>query len=213
MVIRKNVLSTAMAALFASTPLMAYEAGDIMLRVGAAGVYPNAKSDELTPIAAGATVDADNAWSLGLSLSYMVTDKVGLGVLGAYPFEHDIVADGTISSLGDVASAKHLPPTVTLQYHFDAGSNLHPFVGAGINYTYFWDENTKGALTGVNLDLDDSWGFALEAGLDYEFSNSLLASAQVYYIDIDTEADLEGIGKFDVQIDPWVYFISLGKKF
>ena len=193
---------------------MAYEAGDMMLRVGAAGVYPTDESEEISTIAAGAEVEADSAWSLGLSLAYMLTDNVGVGLLAAYPFDHDIDASGSISGLGTVGEITHLPPTLTLQYYFNNSSALTPFVGAGLNYTFVYDEDTKGALAGSDLDVDDSWGYAFEAGIDYAINDQWMVSGQVYYIDLETEAEVSGgVGKFDVDINPWVYLITAGYKF
>jgi len=199
--------------LLTSLPVSAYEAGDLILRAGAAGVLPTGESETISAIAPGAKVEADDAWSLGLTGTYMFTDKIGVGVLAAWPFEHDIDAKGSISSLDKVGETKHLPPTVTLQYHFETGNSFHPYIGAGVNYTYFFDEETSGALNGLDLDLDDSWGLAGEVGLDYDLGDDWLISGQVWYIDIDTDADLEGVGKFDVDIDPWVVMIGVGKKF
>lgn len=212
--LKSAALSAAIAAIMISAPAMAYEAGDMMLRVGAAGVYPTGDSEDITPIAAGAKVEADSAWSLGLSFSYMFTDNIGVGVLGAYPFKHDIEAKGSISGLGKVGSTKHLPPTVTLQYYFNNTSKFTPFIGAGVNYTYFFDEDTKGALSSTDLNLDGSWGLAGEAGLDYDINDKWMVSGQVYYIDIETKAKIGGVpGDYNVKIDPWVYFLSAGYKF
>ena len=212
--LKKTALAAATAAVFASASAFAYEAGDMVLRVGAAGVYPTGDSEDITAIAPGAKVEADDAWSLGLSFAYMFTDNIGLGVLGAYPFEHDIEAKGSISSLGKVGSVKHLPPTVTLQYYFNNTSQLTPFIGAGVNYTHFFDEDTSGALSGANLDIDDSWGYAFEAGVDFDLNDKWIISGQIYYINIETEASVSGIpGNFDVDINPWVYFLSAGYKF
>ena len=95
----------------------------------------------------------------------------------------------------------------------------HPYLGVGINYTCFCDEETKGTLSdlGSDLSLGGSWGFALEAGLDYEFDNNWLVSGQVWYMGIEPEATLsiDGVGtdKFDVSIDPWVVMLGVGYKF
>ena len=130
----QNLLASVIAGgmLFGAASAGAYEAGDMVLRVGAAGVYPDADSDAVPGIP-GSGVDVDSAWSLGISFTWMATDAIGVGVLGAWPFEHDIEGDGTISALGNVAETKHLPPTFTLQYHFNTGNKFHPFVGAGFN--------------------------------------------------------------------------------
>jgi outer membrane protein len=192
---------------------LAYQAGDFVVRAGAAGVLPTGESDEITAIASGAEVEAQDTWSLGLTFTYMATDNLGVGLLAAWPFEHDIDASGSISGLGTVGETKQLPPTVTLQYHFNSSSALHPYVGAGLNYTTFFSEDTEGALSGTSLELDDSWGLAGELGLDYDLGNDWLVSGQVWYIDIDTDATVSGVGSFDVGIDPWVVMLGVGKKF
>lgn len=212
--LKSVVLST---ALVAAMPAFAYEAGDIIVRAGAAGVFPNDDSDSLNAIA-GARVTVEDTWSLGLTGTYMVNNQFGIGLLGAWPFEHDIEGDGAISNLDKIAETKHLPPTLTLQYHFPASSSIHPYVGAGLNYTYFFDEETSGALDGTKIDLESSFGFAVEAGVDFEFSGGWIASGQVWYADIDTEANLSGGGlglneNIDVEIDPVVFMVGIGKKF
>jgi outer membrane protein len=211
---KNAALGAAVAAAMISAPAMAYEAGDMMLRVGAAGVYPTGESDSINGLPAGAKVEADSAWSLGLNFTYMFTDNIGVGVLGAYPFKHDINGKGSISSLDKVGSTKQLPPTVTLEYYFNNTSAFTPYLGAGVNYTHFFDENTSGALSGTNLNLDDSWGYALEGGVDYSINDKWMVSAQVYYINIETNADVSALpGDFNVDINPWVYLFTAGYKF
>jgi outer membrane protein len=197
--------------LLGATAASAYEAGDMVLRAGLAGVLPDSSFDQND--LAGAGVDVDDGYSLGISFTYMATANLGVGVLGAWPFEHDFDGAGTLSGSGEVGSTKHLPPTVTLQWHFPTGTNIHPYIGAGVNYTYFFDEETSGALSGVNLELDDSWGLAAEAGVDFDLGNDLVLSGQLWYLDIDTEAKLTGLGTLDVDVDPWVFMIGIGKKF
>ena len=150
---------------------------------------------------------------------------VRVGATGVYPdassdevpglpgSEIDLEGDGSISGLGDIGETKHLPPTLTVNYHFMPGGNIRPYVGAGLNYTYFWDEETKGALNGLDLDLDDSWGLSAQVGVDVSITDTWFGNASVRYIDIDTEADLESFGEFDVDIDPWVYTVSIGRTF
>ncbi|MFQ5644400.1 MAG: OmpW family protein [Thiogranum sp.] len=218
--LKNAAMIAAIATTVTTVPAMAYEAGDFIARAGWAHVAPDTDSDEFSNFP-GAKADVDDTDSLGLTFSYLFTDNIGVGILAAYPFKTDIEGDGTISSVDKVGDTKFLPPTVTLQYHFDTGSDFHPYVGAGLNYTFFWDENTSDApFNGSDLDLDDSWGFAAEAGLDYTFQNDYLVSAQIWYISIETEADSSGAagnpalaGKADVDIDPWVFMLGVGKKF
>ncbi len=218
------LLKTLSVVLLASGSLMtvstasAYQAGDWIVRAGAAGVYPT--GDGNVKGIDGAKVEADSAWSLGLNGTYMATSNIGIELLAAWPFKHDIDCKGSISALGTCADTKHLPPTLTVQWHFDTGSKFHPYVGVGVNYTNFFDTNTKGDLkdAGGDLDLDSSWGLAGEIGLDYDLGNDWMIGGQIYYMDIDTDATLKISGlnykeKFNVSIDPWVYLITVGKKF
>ena len=138
--LKHAALGAAITAALFSAQAMANEAGDLKLRVGAAGVYPTGESGNIDALGSDAKVEADSAWSLGLSLTYMLTDNIGVGLLGAYPFKHDIQGKGSISGLGNVAEVTQLPPTLTLEYVFNNSSAFTPFVGAGLNYTYFWDE-------------------------------------------------------------------------
>ena len=213
-----SVVLVAGSSLLTVSTASAYQAGDWIVRAGAAGVYPT--GDGKVKGISGAKVEADSAWSLGLNGTYMATNNVGIELLAAWPFKHDIDCKGSISALGTCADTKHLPPTLTVQWHFDTGSKFHPYVGVGVNYTNFFDTNTTGDLkdAGGDLDLDSSGGLAGEIGLDYVLGTDWRIGGQIYYMDIDTDATLKISGlnykeKFNVSIDPWVYLITVGKKF
>ncbi|WP_417568192.1 OmpW/AlkL family protein [Marinobacter sp.] len=204
------------AAVMAAAPaVQAYEAGDFIGRVGAATVAPDASSDPITNVGADARVDVDNNTQLGLTLSYMLTDKIGVGLLAATPFSHDIEGAGDLAGAGKLAETKHLPPTVTLQYFpMPSGSKLQPYLGAGVNYTVFFDEKTAGALAGTDIELDDSFGLAAEAGVDYMITENVGVNAAIWWIDIDTEAKIGAANQtVDVEIDPLVYMVGVSYKF
>lgn len=211
-------LLLAPALLAASFGASAYEAGDAIIRLGAAAVDPQEDSGnvEIGGADSGLTVGVDSNVQMGLTGTYMLTNHVGIGLLAATPFQHSI----SLSGAGKLANIKHLPPTVTLQYFpLDSHSAAQPYVGAGINYTAFFDEEFTSANKQAgfsDLELDDSWGLALEAGLDYQLTEHLLLNASVWYADIDTEANFKVGGvksSVDVDIDPWVYMVALGYKF
>lgn len=218
----KSALAAAIITTFTAAPVMAYEPGDFIARAGAAGVFPTGESDDLQAVPGG-QVEADDAWSLGLTFTYMFTENIGVGLLASYPFQHDIEPKGNLKSIDsrDVGETKHLPPTVTLQWHIPTGTNFNPYIGAGINYTYFFDQDTKGLLedTGANLDIDDSWGWAAEAGVDYIFANDWIVSGQVWYASIEPDADVTGgtLGlnerNLEVEINPWIFMVGVGKRF
>ncbi len=204
----------------------AYEAGDMVLRGGFTTVAPDASSSELAlnnSAIAGSEADVDDGSALGITFVYMMTDKIGLEVLAATPFSHDISADTGALGLGtvDAGETKHLPPTVSVQYFPAANdSAFQPYVGAGVNYTVFFDEDVSGTLEGVlgsgDLDLDASFGLAVQAGFDYALDDNWVVNVGVWWIDIDTDATFTfGSDQLttDVEIDPWVYSLSIGYRF
>ena len=100
-----------------------------------------------------------------------------------------------------------------MQYHFLPNSNVRPYAGVGLNYTTFFSEKTLGALSGTDLNLDDSWGFAGQLGIDVDVAPNWFVNADVRYIDIDTKAKLNGAGLGTVKIDPVVFGINIGTHF
>ena len=150
-----------------------------------------------------------DAWSATINFSYMVTDNWAVELLAAYPFKHDIeLNDGT-----KVGSTKHLPPTVSLQYHFLPSAKVQPYIGVGVNYTDFFSEQTTGPLEGTNLKLNSSWGMSGEIGVDIPLNDQWFFNLDVRYIDIETKAVLDGNSLGDVAIDPWVYGVHVGFTF
>lgn len=214
----------ALASLSVSQGALAFKQGDILVRGGLASVNPNdASSNIVVGSDLGVNVTVDNNVQLGFTLAYFVTDNINIEVLAATPFTHDVnfgVSDplGTGDKLGEVT---HLPPTVTANYYFnDASSPFQPYIGAGVNFTVFFDESFTAAndAAGLNdLSLDNSFGLAAQVGMDYMLDDNWFLNAAIRWIDIDTEAsfNLNGAeGSVDsIEIDPWVYTVSIGYRF
>ena len=196
-------LLLAVAAGMALTPLAsAHEQGDKLLRVGVGTVDPKSNNGDIASVDSGTT--------LVFNGTYMLSPNLGLEVLAALPFSHDIkLADGGTK----VGETKHLPPTVSLQYHFDTAGAFDPYVGAGLNYTVFFDEKTTGPLAGLDLDLDASFGIAAQLGFDYGLSDTMYLNFDVRWINIETDAELDGAALETVEIDPLVYSLTLGWRF
>ncbi|ABM20893.1 OmpW/AlkL family protein [Marinobacter nauticus] len=231
-------LSVLAAAVMAVAPAaQAFEAGDFVLRAGAVHVAPDDSSDSITVGGApllGAGVDSkvsvDTNTQLGLRATYMVTNHLGLGVLGATPFKHNINGGGDLPGDLKLGETKHLPPTLTLQYFPMASSSaFQPYAGVGVNYTVFFEEKTSSNLdTALNvasseLELDDSVGVAVEVGMDYMLSENFGLNAAIWWADINTDArvdvfDANGTklaetDEFEVEIDPMVYMVGFTYKF
>ncbi|KXO78568.1 OmpW/AlkL family protein [Stutzerimonas stutzeri] len=219
-----SALALALAAPFAQ----AFEAGDIIVRAGAVTVDPREDSSDINHAVlgdvAGSKATLDSNTQLGLNFAYMVTDKVGIELLAATPFSHDVGVKGMPGPYaglnGKLGSLKHLPPTLSVVYYpLDKTSAFQPYVGAGINYTWFFDTELSSSVESKGfsgLDVKDSWGLAAQVGMDYMLTDNIMLNAQVRYIDIDTTGTTHLAGdkvKVDIDVDPFVYMVGLGYKF
>lgn len=200
---------------FVSAGAFAHQEGDFIVRAGIASVIPNDSSDKI--LDSQAELEVNSNTQLGLTLGYMITDNISFEVLAATPFSHDI---STPLVNGDIGETKHLPPTFMLEYYFgQSDSKIRPYVGAGINYTTFFDEKISGAGAAAglsDLSLDDSWGLAVNAGVDYMINDDWFVNASVWYADIDSTATYKFKGaekSTEVHIDPVIVMISGGYKF
>lgn len=202
------MLSAALvAALCGGSAALAQQKGDITIGLGLAMVQPKDDNGSLTT--SNLDVDVSDSTRPTLTLEYFVMDNVGIELLAATPFEHDVELD----TLGKVASVNQLPPTLSVQYHIPTGSKVTPLVGVGLNYTTFWNVDEKGALKGSKLSLDDSWGLAVHAGLDFAVTERGSIRADVRWMDIDSEVKLNGDKIGEAEIDPWVWGMSYIYKF
>lgn len=204
---RRSILFAAALAMAAISTAVTADAGDWLARVGYTYIDPEDDGGNLN----GTTqqFEVDGAGSLTFEITYMLDDNFGVELLAAWPFEHDVKLEGA----GDIAETKHLPPTLSLQYHWTRWGAFKPYVGAGINYTYFFDSDTKGALSGSDIDLGDSWGMAYQAGVDYSFNENWFVNANVRYIKIETDADLDNVDVGNVKVDPWLFGANIGYRF
>lgn len=192
----------------------AHEAGEFFVRAGSATVRPNAGSDSV--LGSLGSFKVDNNTQLGMTMTWMATDNVGIELLAATPFRHKVGTEPT----GNIATVHHLPPTLVAQWYFgDSKSKLRPYLGAGINYTMFFDEkfNDTGKAAGLtDLSLKNSWGAAGVAGVDYLINRNWLINASVWYMDIDTDVRFKAGGaqqSVSTRLDPWVFMFAAGYRF
>lgn len=216
MKLTKIALLTALTALPLST--MAASSGDWLVRGGITSVNPDDSSGNVFVAGGdlGIGVGVDNNAQMGLNLAYFLNENWAIELLAATPFSHDINLD-TVGPLGET---KHLPPTLSALYYFNTdNSGVHPYVGLGLNYTVFFDEEFTAANETAgfsDLSLDDSFGLSAQLGVDIDINDKWAVNASVRWIDIDTEATFNlgaDSGSVDVDIDPYVYTLSLGYRF
>lgn len=199
---KAKMMMAAAALAICAQPALA-DKGDLVLRVGVGMVDP--KSDN-HPV-----VNVDSDVKPTISGAYFLTDNWAVDVLGSLPFKHDIKLNAGGAKVGET---KHLPPTVSLQYHFlPAAKTFRPYVGVGVNYTMTFDEATTGALAASELSLDNSFGVAAQLGADFVVNDNWAVNVDARWIDIDFDASLDGSSLGTVAVDPFVFSISVARKF
>nr|AKN78925.1 outer membrane protein W [Gallibacterium anatis] len=213
-------LATSAALLAASSAAMAHQAGEFFVRGGPILAVPNTATHNYAGNALDYNFDVNSNAQLGLTGTYMITDNLGVELLAATPFSHEIKQAG----LGTIAKTKHLPPSLYLQYYFlNADAPARPYVGAGINYTHFFDthfnstiDNAGLGVTAHNLKLKDSWGPVVNAGIDINLTDKLFLNTSVWWAKIKTKATFDLGGQPQearVTLDPTIFFVGLGYRF
>jgi len=229
---KRSLVVLALAAAF--SPMLAQaEAGDWVVRARAVNVNPNEdsklgktvnKNVASGAMSSGAELSVDSNTIPELDISYYITKNIAAELILATGSKHDVSIKGDAgTTVGNqlLGSVDALPPTLTVQWHFNPDQTIDPYVGAGINYTNFLDKKLnirQGALAGSKIKVDnDSWGYALQAGVDFNLKDGWLINADVKYVTIDTTVKLKqtsGWTKIDsLDINPWVFGIGIGKKF
>ena len=234
--------TTLLSAMLASLPLQAVEKGDILLDVRVLNISPNVGSNTITnmdgsqltnstgaPVNAG--IDVDSAYSLGIDITYMVTNNFGVELMLDTSSTHDVTGTGDLAGvkIGDVTV---LPPSIIAVWHFMPSNNIRPYLGAGLNYTMFFNESTTseftqvidavatggtGAVTSTGLSVDDAFGLVVQAGVNFDINKDWYVSLDAKYIDLDTTATVQANGadavKVDFDVNPLVLGVGIGTSF
>ncbi|UPG92100.1 outer membrane beta-barrel protein [Luteibacter aegosomaticola] len=197
-------LKTLAVALLLAAPIAAQAAdtdANWTLHVGAHVVDPKSDTGQL----AGMNASISKSTRPTFSVEYRFAPGWSAEVLAALPFKHDVRLNGT-----QAVSVKQLPPTIGVLYHFMEGQAISPFVGAGINYTLFFDKKGRNALDGTHVSMQNSWGAAGHAGVDIRLNDRWLFTVDARYMDIDTKVKVNGARVGTAHVDPWVYGLSFG---
>ncbi len=159
--------------------------------------------------ATGLHVDVGDSVMPTLGFTYFLTDHISVeAILGAT--KHEIRAQGGATDVA-VHETWVLPPVVTLQYRLAPQARVSPYVGAGLNYMIFFDGKNQ---NGFDVKLDDGLGYALQAGADIAVRGPWTVNLDVKKVWFNTDADINvGTLKSDVNLDPWVVSVGIGRKF
>ena len=193
----------AIAAILASLSAGAFAAqGDIIARLRITDVNPQTSvNDTLQTL----NVDVKNDTIPELDFTYMLTNNIGAElILGTS--KHDITAGGA-----KIGSVKVLPPTLTLQYHFNPEGQFRPYAGAGINYTRFYGFKDDSGL-GLSIK-KNSFGPALQVGIDMPLTKDVFLNLDMKKLWIKTKVQSNGAGVGTLDINPLVTSVGIGMKF
>lgn len=218
---RRLGAAAVLAALsLSATPALALDQGDWLVRVRGIGVMPTSDSGGISPDLTAGSLEAQPAYVPELDITYMATENVGFELILATS-QHDIDGQGAIAGLGKAADTWLLPPTLLVQWHFLPKGTIRPYVGAGINYTITYGENATASLENAlggptTVDLGNSFGWAVQAGVDVDIDENWFLNFDVKYIDINVDADFRTgstTRTADVGLDPVVVGIGVGYRF
>lgn len=214
---RKTSLALLAAAVAGALalPAAAAEPNPWMVRVRALYMDPADKSDPVPALGVPANaITVSEKLFPEVDVSYFFTKHLAAELVLTYPQKHDVTVEQSV--LGGpvkIGSFKHLPPTLSLQYHFTPDADFRPYVGAGINYTWIMDDELE--IPGVGkLTLESgSFGGSYGAGFDYRLDKNFFLNVDVKKVYISSDVKLGGNKVSAVGVDPILYSIGLGWRF
>ncbi len=204
-----KTVSIAVIAIAGMTSVsVAKQAGDILMRGRAIYVIPN----ESATTSIGGTLGINNDIVPELDFTYFVTDNIGVELILATSKHHVTALNTALGASVPLGNAMLLPPTLTLQYHFNPKGEFSPYIGAGVNYTFYYSENAVGGAI-TDVDLNDGFGFDLQAGVDFRINDKWSFNVDVKRVWLNTDAVVNGAVTADVDIDPWIFGVGFGYTF
>lgn len=201
---KRHLIALAVAAALAPLAAHAQDQGDWIVRARAVSL--TSANDDST----GLDLSINDKVILEVDISYFLSPNWAMELILTYPQQHDVKSAGA-----KIGSFKHLPPTLTAQYHFTGLSVWRPYVGLGLNYTHIsdvsWDPAVEAALQPTLKR--DSFGLAAQVGADFPLGGGWLLNVDVKKVQIGTEVSSFGVKAGDFKVNPWLASIGFGKRF
>jgi outer membrane protein len=221
---RAALVAGCLALAAAATPAAAGDSnGNFQAKIGVSGLWTDDETTSLKTsagadlLAAGAYASTDDIALPTLTLTYFFNRNVAVELFCCFG-QTSVVGEGLLKGTGELAETWMFPPILTLQYHFDGMGAFRPYVGAGVEWIHYFDEKVgNNGLGAVGVDLDDSFGFALQAGVDFDLGGGWSLGLDVKKVWEDTEvtwkfADGSRITA-EHDIDPLIATANLGYRF
>ena len=197
---KKLVRVAAAAAALLAVPAFAQSTAEGPWLVRARAVNLNSANGDST----GLGLSINDKVIPEVDISYFIRPNIAAELILTYPQKHDVRSFGA-----KIGTLKHLPPTLTLQYHFMPTGAVRPYVGAGVNYTNFSSVNLP---PGVNVERN-SWGLAVQAGLDIPVAKNVVLNFDVKKVQIRTDVLAGGAKVGTFKVDPLLFGIGVGYRF
>lgn len=176
-----------------------------LVRARAVHIDPADKSDPVGGAGASDRLRVSDKWIPEVDISYFFTPHWAAELILTYPQKHTVTLDGA-----RIGTFKHLPPTLSAQYHFLPGAGIAPYVGAGVNYTLM---SKVRLLDGAARLEHDSVGLALQAGVDFKLDNRWSLNVDVKKVQIRSDVEIGGARASRVKVDPLLFGVGLGYRF
>ncbi len=185
-----------------------------MVRAGVSVVMPDTDAKVFSNgdyLGGAYDADVNTKWIPSATLTYFFSPNLAAELFCCFS-KHDIDGKGALAG-ADLGDTWIFPPIVTLQYHFTGLGRFKPYLGAGVQWIHFFSEGRSRDLGGA-LEIDDAFGFALQAGIDVEIGGGWYLNADVKKSFIDADAHWKGTGfRADVDLDPWIVSANVGYRF
>ncbi|MHB9841762.1 OmpW/AlkL family protein [Paraburkholderia terrae] len=219
----------------------AQTAGSMTLSTGWLHVAPQGYATPLTvesvggiPVnqeVVGSGAHASSTDTMGIAAEYYVTDNIGVALLFGLPLTVDLVGDGTLKKYGNLGSTRPMPPAIELRYHlFSAGSKFRPFIGLGVNYTWFTQvratnsqfiTDSFGPGGSAHATLSSSWNPVFEIGAAYAIARHWSIGASIGYVPVKTNLTLNGqtatgtqvVSRSTLRLNPLNVFLNVDYTF
>jgi outer membrane protein len=198
---KKQTIVAAVLAVCSVTAAMAQASGEGPWLVRARAVHLDMANKDGTGL--GLTVN--NKTFAEVDVSYFFTPNIAAELILTVPQKQTVYLGGT-----SIGTFKHLPPSLLLQYHFTGLTGYKPYVGAGLNYTKITSVNLLGG--GASLE-KDSWGGALQVGVDIPLDKNWSLNFDVKKVYIRTDVFVGAVNTGTLKLDPVLAGVGLGYRF
>lgn len=196
---KKLILTTAVCALLSGAAFA--EQSPWMVRARAVGLDMSNKDST------GLGLNVNNKTIPEIDISYFINKNVAVELILTVPQKQTVNS----TALGtDIGTFKHLPPVITLQYHFDNFADFKPYVGAGLNYTQITQVNLLDGGANIN---SHSWGGALQAGIDFAIDKNLSFNIDIKKLSLKTDVFVGGANRGVLKLDPTLIGVGLGYRY